>query len=51
MQCEWCGCGFEFNIELSSRLRKPESGLTGKPTELAYRFCDHLAAALSDQLG
>jgi hypothetical protein len=40
-----------YHIELSSRLRKPESGLTGKPTEFAYRFCDHLAAALSDQLG
>ncbi len=35
-----------YHIELSSRLRKPEAGPTGKPTELAYLFCDYLAAAL-----
>jgi hypothetical protein len=40
-----------YHIELSSRLRKPDIGPTGPPTELAYRFCDHLAAVLSDQLG
>ena len=40
-----------YHIELSSRLRKPESGLAGRPTDFAYRFCDHLAAALSEKLG
>ena len=40
-----------YHIELSSRLRKPESGLAGRPTEFAYRFCDHLAVALSEKLG
>ena len=40
-----------YHIELSSRLRKPAAGLTGKPTQLAYRFCDHLAAALSEKHG
>ena len=40
-----------YHIELSSRLRKPDSGLAGRPTDFAYRFCDHLAAALSEKLG
>lgn len=40
-----------YHIELSSRLRKPAVGLTGKPTQFAYRFCDHLAAALSEKHG
>jgi len=40
-----------YHIELSSRLRKPVAGLTGKPTQFAYRFCDHLAAALSETHG
>jgi hypothetical protein len=40
-----------YHIELSSRLRKPVAGLTGKPTQFAYRFCDHLAAALSEKHG
>ena len=40
-----------YHIELSSRLRKPAAGLTGKPTPFAYRFCDHLAAALSEKHG
>lgn len=40
-----------YHIELSSRLRKPEGGQTGKPTKLAYRFCDHLAAALREKHG
>jgi hypothetical protein len=40
-----------YHIELSSRLRKPVAGLTGKPTPFAYRFCDHLAAALSEKHG
>lgn len=39
-----------YHIELSSRLRKPNAGPTGKPTPFAYRFCDHLAAALSEKL-
>jgi hypothetical protein len=40
-----------YHIELSPRLRKPEAGQTGKPTTLAYRFCDHLAAALVETHG
>jgi hypothetical protein len=40
-----------YHIELSPRLRKPESGLTGKPTAFAYRFCDHLAGALREKHG
>jgi hypothetical protein len=40
-----------YHIELSSRLRKPAAGPTGKPTQFAYRFCDHLAAALSEKHG
>ncbi len=40
-----------YHIELSPRLRKPEAGQTGKPTALAYRFCDHLAAALKETHG
>jgi hypothetical protein len=40
-----------YHIELSPRLRKPETGQTGKPTALAYRFCDYLAAALNETHG
>jgi hypothetical protein len=40
-----------YHIELSPRLRKPEAGQTGTPTALAYRFCDHLAAALVEKRG
>jgi hypothetical protein len=40
-----------YHIELSPRLRKPETGQTGRPTTLAYRFCDHLAAALVEKHG
>lgn len=40
-----------YHIELSSRLRKPVNGLRGKPTRFAYRFCDHLAVALSETHG
>ncbi len=40
-----------YHIELSPRLRKPEAGQTGRPTALAYRFCDHLAAALVETHG
>ena len=40
-----------YHIELSSRLRKPDAGLTGPPTARAYRFCDVLAAALQETLG
>ena len=40
-----------YHIELSPRLRKPEAGQTGKPTALAYRFCDHLAAAMFEKHG
>ena len=32
-----------YHIELSLRLRKPETGQTGKPSARAYRFCTHLA--------
>ena len=40
-----------YHIELSPRLRKPQTGQTGKPTALAYRFCDYLAAALVEKHG
>ena len=40
-----------YHIELSPRLRKPQTGQTGRPTALAYRFCDHLAAALNEKHG
>ncbi len=40
-----------YHIELSPRLRKPETRATGKPTARAYRFCDHLAAALLEKHG
>ena len=40
-----------YHIELSSRLRKPDAGLTGPPTARAYRFCGVLAAALQETLG
>jgi len=40
-----------YHIELSSRLRKPADWPLGKPTDFAYRFCDHLAAALSAKHG
>jgi hypothetical protein len=40
-----------YHIELSSRLRKPGIGLTGPPTLWAFRFCDHLAAALQETVG
>ena len=40
-----------YHIELSSRLRKPATGRAGPPTDWAYRFCDHLAAALKEALG
>ncbi len=40
-----------YHIELSSRLRKPDSGLAGPPTDWAYRFCDHLAVAIETTLG
>jgi hypothetical protein len=40
-----------YHIELSPRLRKPETGKTGKPTAFAYRFCDHLADALHEKHG
>ena len=40
-----------YHIELASRLRKPDVGLTGPPTRRAYQFCDQLAAALQELLG
>jgi hypothetical protein len=40
-----------YHIELSPRLRKPGAGQTGGPTGLAFRFCDHLAAALEEKHG
>ena len=40
-----------YHIELSPRLRKPEAGQTGKPTALAYRFCEHVAAVLREKHG
>jgi hypothetical protein len=35
-----------YHIELSPRLRKPETAITGNPSAFAYRFCDHLAAVV-----
>lgn len=36
-----------YHIELAPKLRKPgHDGLPGKPTALAYKFCDHLAGVL-----
>ena len=43
----WLG----YHIELSPRLRKPEKSRTGRPTILAYRFCNFLADALVEKLG
>ena len=40
-----------YHIELSPRLRKPGNGLAGRPTAFAYRFADHLAAALFEKHG
>jgi hypothetical protein len=40
-----------YHIELSSRLRKPESGGQGKPTDFAYKFCDHLLSAIIEKFG
>jgi hypothetical protein len=40
-----------YHIELSPRLRKPDTGPTGPPTGPAYRFCGHLAAALYEKHG
>ncbi len=37
-----------YHIELSPRLRKPEHGRTGKPSELGFEFCDHLATVIED---
>jgi hypothetical protein len=39
-----------YHIELSSMLRKPGNGLPGKPTALAYRFCEYLADVLRARL-
>ncbi len=38
-----------YHIELSTRLRKPENGRTGKPSKLAYRFGDYLVAAFHEE--
>jgi hypothetical protein len=40
-----------YHIALSPRSRKPANGHTGKPTGLAYRFANHLAAALNEKHG
>jgi hypothetical protein len=40
-----------YHIELSPRLRKPESNPTGKPSASAYSFCDHLAAVVKRRYG
>jgi hypothetical protein len=40
-----------YHIELSSRLRKPPSGLAGLPTAPALRFCEHLADSLLEKHG
>jgi hypothetical protein len=39
-----------YHIELSPRLRKPNIGPAGRPTALAYKFCEHLATALLETL-
>ena len=38
-----------YHVELSPRLRKPETGQAGLPTALAYQFCDLLADALVEK--
>ena len=40
-----------YHIELSPPLRKPGNGLTGEPTGFAYKFADHLAAAMLEKHG
>ena len=40
-----------YHIELFSRLRKPGNGQAGRPTAFAYRFADHLEAALFEKHG
>ncbi len=40
-----------YHIELSPTLRKPGNGLTGRPTETAYKFADYLAAAMLEKHG
>jgi hypothetical protein len=42
---------FAYHIELSPPLRKPGNGLTGRPTEFAYKFADYLAAAILEKHG
>lgn len=37
-----------FHIELPAKLRKPTSGNTGKPANLAYMFCDCLIESLKE---
>lgn len=39
-----------YHIELCSMLRKPQNGLPGRPTAVAYRFCDFLADVLLAKL-
>jgi hypothetical protein len=39
-----------YHIELSSRLRKPDSGGKGIPSDFAYKFCEYLAAAILEKI-
>lgn len=38
-----------YHVELSPRLRKPETGNAGKPAALAFKFCDYLASVLLEK--
>jgi hypothetical protein len=40
-----------YHIELSPPLRKPGNGLSGRPTEFAYKFADYLASAMLEKHG
>lgn len=37
-----------YHVELSPRLRKPESRKTGKPPKLGNAFCQHMAAVVKE---
>lgn len=40
-----------YHIELSPPLRKPDDGLAGRPTAIAYKFADYLAEAMLEKHG
>jgi hypothetical protein len=42
------GRWLSYHIELPPQLRKPPHPTSGKPPEIAYRFCDILAQAIQE---